>query len=77
VGVLPPLSGFDFGLQGLAGERLRAASRRQGQTVPKMRQAVMNASAFARLPSSSYEALSSYAARTWASVELLLSVAIT
>ena len=43
----------------------------------KMRQAVMNESAFARLPSSSYEALSSYAARTWASVELLLSVDIT
>jgi hypothetical protein len=41
-----------------------------------MRQAVIKASAFARLLSSSYEALSSYAAKTWASVELLLSVAM-
>ena len=38
-----------------------------------MRQGVMKAFAFKRLPSSSYEALSSYAAQTSASVELLLS----
>jgi hypothetical protein len=37
---------------------------------------LMKASAFARLLSSSYEALSSYAARTWASVDVLLSVAM-
>ena len=43
----------------------------------RMRQAVTNARALARLPSSSYEALSSYAAQTSASVELLESVAIT
>jgi len=54
-----------------ASDRLRTAARASGSRLRRIRQAVTNAKALVRLLSPSCEALSSYAAQTSASVELL------
>jgi len=76
VGVEPRFGRRDFGVERFAGDRLRPAAGGERQSSSQDSAGGDQRQSLARLPSSSYEALSSYAAQTSASVELPFSVAI-